>query len=287
MNEFFDLFTRKGMMSAGTRPRVPAGTLLHLPNISKVSEYDCFDSLTCELENLQTCKLSEMAHLLIIEDDPELGPLLKRNLELEGYRVTLAADGKLGLELARQGGAHLILLDLMLPLLDGMTVLKRLRRELINSPVIILTAKGTEADRLDGFRAGCDDYVAKPFSLMELIARIRAVLRRSGYRRRSEVVNCGGLIADPDARSLSCDGRNIPLTPREFDLLFELMSHPDQALSRTHLLDEVWGEQTDVTPRTVDTHIASLRAKVEGNPEHSWQIVTVYKVGYMWKTGCP
>ncbi|HHE46840.1 MAG TPA: response regulator transcription factor, partial [Bacteroidetes bacterium] len=128
-----------------------------------------------------------MAHILIIEDDPHLGPRLKRNLELSGYRVTLASNGRSGLATALSGSTHLIVLDLMLPLVDGLHILRRLRREKVSTPVIILTAKGTEAERMAGFRSGCDDYVTKPFSLMELIARIRAVLRRSGYEARQLV----------------------------------------------------------------------------------------------------
>ena len=225
-----------------------------------------------------------MAHVLIIEDDPDLGARLKENLELEGYRVTLAADGRAGLEQARKGFADLILLDLMLPLLDGLHILKSLRRDLCQVPVIVVTAKGTEAHRIEGFRSGCDDYVVKPFSLMELIARVRAVLRRSGFRERPSVINCGGLVLDPVERTASLNGRSLSLSPREFDLLCMLASHPNQALSRTAMLEDVWGGDADVTDRTVDNHISSLRRKIEENPETPVRIITVYKVGYRWKT---
>jgi len=223
-----------------------------------------------------------MAHILIIEDDPRLGPRLKRNLELSGYRVTLARNGRSGLDCALAGSANLIVLDLMLPLVDGLHILKKMRREHVNTPVIILTAKGSEAQRLEGFRSGCDDYVTKPFSLMELIARIRAVLRRSGYREKHSVINSAGAVIDPEARSVTSDGRDIELSPREFDLLYTLASHPNQALSRNYLLNEVWGEDSDVTNRTVDAHISYLRRKIELNPEAPARIVTVYKVGYKW-----
>lgn len=223
-----------------------------------------------------------MAHILIIEDDPRLGPRLKRNLELSGYRVTLARNGRSGLDCALAGSANLIVLDLMLPLVDGLHILKKMRREHVNTPVIILTAKGSGAQRLEGFRSGCDDYVTKPFSLMELIARIRAVLRRSGYREKHSVINSAGAVIDPEARSVTSDGRDIELSPREFDLLYTLASHPNQALSRNYLLNEVWGEDSDVTHRTVDAHISYLRHKIESNPEAPARIVTVYKVGYKW-----
>jgi len=225
-----------------------------------------------------------MAHILIIEDDPDLGARLADNLKLEGYRVTLAADGRGGLEQAQKGFADLILLDLMLPLLDGLHILKVLRRELSQVPVIILTAKGSEAQRLEGFRTGCDDYVVKPFSLMELIARVRAVLRRSGCRELPSVINSGGLMMDPAERAASLDDRPLALAPREFDLLYALASHPNQALSRTALLEDAWGDDADVTGRTVDNHVASLRRKIEENPETPTRIITVYKVGYLWKT---
>lgn len=224
-----------------------------------------------------------MSHILIIEDDPRLGPRLKRNLELSGFQATLARNGRTGLDCTLVGFADLIVLDLMLPAIDGLHILQRMRKKLIETPVIILTAKGTEDERLEGFRAGCDDYVTKPFSLMELIARIRAVLRRSGVEESLAVINSAGVIINPTARSVSVEDTEIELTPREFDLLREMASRPNQALSRHCLLDEVWGEDADVTHRTVDAHISSLRKKLETHPEDPQRIVTVYKVGYMWK----
>jgi len=228
-----------------------------------------------------------MAHILIVEDDPDLGSRLKKNLELEGYRISLTSDGRSGLDAAKSGSADLILLDLMLPMLDGMHILKMLRRSLDQVPVIILTAKGKEAHRLEGFREGCDDYLVKPFSLMELIARIRAVLRRSGFRDVPSVINSCGFMVDPGARKVTYDGQSLALTPKEFDLLYVLASHPNQALSRGALLDEVWGDEVDVTDRTVDSHVASLRRKIEANPEIPEWIQTVYKVGYRWTMDHP
>lgn len=225
-----------------------------------------------------------MAHILIIEDDPKIGPMLLKSLEFAGYRASLAADGRSGLRQALQGNAQLIVLDLMLPHVDGLHILKRMRGEMINTPVIILTAKGTEAERLEGFRAGCDDYVTKPFSVMELVARIRAVLRRIGWREVPSVINCKGFTIDPGERSVRIDGKPVVLSAGEFELLYTLASRPDQALSRNHLLDEVWGEETDVTHRAVDARILSLRRKIEKDPESPQHIITVYKVGYKWNT---
>lgn len=225
-----------------------------------------------------------MAHILIIEDDPDLGARLRSNLELEGYSVSWVTDGRAGLASARAGRADLILLDLMLPYIDGLHILKELRRDLDPVPVMILTAKGRETQRLDGFRAGCDDYLVKPFSLMELLARVRAVLRRAGFREQPAIVHSCDVVIDPAARVATQDGRSLALTPREFDLLYTLASHPNQSLSRTALLEDVWNGDEDVTGRTVDTHIASLRRKLEPNPEAPTRIVTVYKVGYRWST---
>jgi len=224
-----------------------------------------------------------MPQILIIEDDPEIGPLLERNLKVEGYRVKLVAEGSIGLEAALSGSANLIVLDLMLPEIDGLHILKAMRRELINTPVIILTAKGQEAERLAGFLEGCDDYVTKPFSLMELVARIRATLKRSGYREKPSVFNSAGIVIDPDTRSVQLEDKDILLSPKEFDLLYILASHPNQALSRYYLLDEVWGEDSSVSNRTVDTHISFLRRKIELDPDKPVRIITMHRLGYMWK----
>lgn len=219
-----------------------------------------------------------MPHILIIEDDPRLGPRLKRNLELSGFQVALASNGHSGFDCALSCNADLIVLDLMLPVIDGMDILTKLRKKQIETPVIILTAKGAKSERLRGFRTGCDDYITKPFSLRELIARIRAVLRRSGYQERKTVINSSGFKVDPNSRSVTDSGEQIELTPREFDLVYALASHPNQALSRDYLINSVWGDDSKVTNRTVDAHISYLRQKL--NSRNS--IHTVYKVGYMW-----
>jgi len=224
-----------------------------------------------------------MPHILIIEDDPTLGPMLERSLHYSGYRTTLARNGKSGLETALSGSANLLILDLMLPLVDGLHILNRIRKDNITTPVIILTAKGEESERLDGFRAGCDDYVIKPFSLAELLERIKAVLRRSGYSEQPSVIHSACLMMDPDNRSVTFNENAISLSHREFDLLYALASHPNQALSRRFLLEHVWGDQSDVTTRAIDTRIASIRSQLEDDPDNPERIITVYKVGYMWK----
>jgi DNA-binding response OmpR family regulator len=226
----------------------------------------------------------DVAHILLIEDDPDLGLRLKKNFELEGYRVTWATDGRTGLPAAQSGKADLLVLDLMLPVLDGMHILKTLRRDLNHVPVLILTAKGRETERMEGFREGCDDYVVKPFSLMELIARVRALLRRSGIKEVPSIIHSCGFMIDPGARVVSKDGQALALTPKEQDLLYALATHPNQALSRYSLLEDLWGSESDVTDRTVDSHIASLRKKIETNPDAPERIQTVYKVGYRWTT---
>jgi len=238
--------------------------------------------LTCQSVEAQG---DDLPSILIIEDDPMLGSRLKQNLELTGYCVSLAIDGVGGLSAATQGSADLILLDLMLPQIDGLSILGRLRKEFIQTPVIILTAKGMEADRLDGFRAGCDDYVTKPFSMDELTARIKAVLRRSGYRSTPSAVSSGGLTLDPEKMQAVCNGQTIELRRREFDLLYQLVSRPNRPISRYALLDEVWGEEEDASVRTVDAAIAFIRRKLESVESPKGAIETVYKVGYRWKVG--
>ena len=224
-----------------------------------------------------------MPHILIIEDDPTLGPMLERSLQYSGYRTTLARNGKSGLETALSGSVNLVILDLMLPLIDGMHILNRMRKNNIATPVIILTAKGEEYERLEGFRAGCDDYVTKPFSLAEFLERIKAVLRRSGYSEQPSVIHSAGLMMNPDNRTVTFNEHDVNLSHREFDLLYALVSHPNQALSRRFLLESVWGEKTDVTTRAVDTRIASIRNQLEKSPDNPERLITVYKVGYMWK----
>jgi len=224
-----------------------------------------------------------MHHILLIEDDPDFGPLLKRNLEFHGYSVILATNGVSGLGCALDNRADLILLDLMLPLLDGIHLLERVRRQGIETPVIIVSAKGNEPDRLEGFHAGCDDYLPKPFSFEELLARMRAVLRRCVPVSADRRIESGGIILDTATRNAKAGETILPLTPREFDLLAILMEHPNQALSRYFLFDEIWGDNSDTTVRSVDTHIATLRKKLDDYSDWDAVIETVYKVGYRYR----
>ncbi len=223
-----------------------------------------------------------MPNILLIEDDPKLGPWLKTGLEFAGFRVTLAVTGPQGLSLAAKTDSQLIVLDLMLPYLNGISVLRSVRERRIETPVIILTAKGAEYDKLEGFQHGCDDYITKPFSLKELIARIRAVLRRTGWIETRSIVNSNGITIDPDSREALKNGKPVALTKREFDLLYVLASRPNQALSRDYLINEVWGEDSNVANRAIDARIVSLRRKVEDDSDNPEIIATVYKVGYKW-----
>lgn len=182
-----------------------------------------------------------------------------------------------------RGESDLIILDLMLPYLDGLSLLNELRKNLVQTPVIILTAKGMESDRLEGFRSGCDDYLVKPFSMEELIARIKAVLRRSGFQLDLKAISCGGLTLDPENRVAQFNSRKSSLTHREFDLLYSLASRPNRPLSRYAIMDEVWGDDTDGSVRSVDALIVSLRKKLDAIPGLLCRIETVYKVGYSWQ----
>jgi len=226
-----------------------------------------------------------MTKVLVIEDNANLAFGLTRSLESEGYDVEAAEDGTRGLELARAGSPDLVVLDLMLPGIDGYTILKRLRSEGRDVPVLILTARGEEADKVFGFRLGADDYVTKPFSLSELLARVQAILRRAkaGDRKGEEdhaVEQFGEVTIDTRARSVKRSLAEVALTPKEFDLLLALVRRRGAVVSRLELLKEVWGHQAEVMTRTVDIHIAELRRKLESDPSTPRHILTVWKAGY-------
>ncbi len=224
-----------------------------------------------------------MTKVLVIEDNANLAFGLTRSLESEGYDVETAEDGIRGFELARTGDPHLIVLDLMLPGMDGYTILKKLRAEGKDMPVLILTARGEEADKVFGFRLGADDYVTKPFSLSELLARVQAILRRAKGDRTngdSDVEQFDAVSIDTRARSVKKGESEIALTPKEFDLLLALVRRRGAVASRLELLKEVWGHQAEVMTRTVDIHIAELRRKLEDDPSTPRHILTVWKAGY-------
>lgn len=221
--------------------------------------------------------------LLLIEDDPALSRALTFNLTREGYDVTTAADGETGLEAARSPALDLILLDVMLPGMSGVELLRVLRREGVATPVIILSAKGDEIDRVVGLKIGADDYVAKPFSRPELIARIEAVLRRQ--RREpdrpevSEELVFGPVTIDVGHRQVTVDGDPIHLTTKEFDLLAHMAASPGRIFTRDQLLSRIWGYDYVGDGRTVDVHVSWLRGKLRGSGTHNF-FRTVRGVGY-------
>jgi len=223
-----------------------------------------------------------MTKILVVEDNADLAYGLKNNFEIEGYTVEVVEDGATGLLRARSGEPDLIVLDLMLPELDGYRVLRGLREEGVNVPVLILTARGEEADKVLGFRLGADDYVTKPFGVLELMARVSALLRRSAAAAptRGAVEHFGDVEIDTAARLVRRGGEEIALTPMEFDLLLALLRRRGAVASRLDLLREVWGHTSAVLTRTVDTHIAELRRKLEGDPSAPRHILTVRKAGY-------
>ena len=225
-----------------------------------------------------------MTKVLVVEDNANLAFGLTRSLESEGYDVEAAEDGLRGLEMARTGDPDLIVLDLMLPGMDGYTILKKLRAEGKDMPVLILTARGEEADKVFGFRLGADDYVTKPFSLSELLARVQAILRRAkgGDKHGADaaVEEFGEVSINTLARSVKKGESEVALTPKEFDLLLALVRRRGAVVSRLELLKEVWGHQAEVMTRTVDIHIAELRRKLEHDPSTPKHILTVWKAGY-------
>jgi two-component system, OmpR family, alkaline phosphatase synthesis response regulator PhoP len=232
-----------------------------------------------------------MTRILVVEDNPDLAHGLRSNLEIEGYEVEVAEDGPTGLDRARASRPDLIVLDLMLPGMDGYRVLHELRRDGLDAPVLILTARGEETDKVRGFRVGADDYVTKPFGLLELLARIEALLRRSGAGPRapgaagSAVQRFGDIEVDPSARTVRRRGQPVTLTPKEFDLLQALIQRRGAVASRIELQQEVWGHRAAVLTRTVDTHIAELRRKLEHDPPTPRHILTVRKAGYRFEAG--
>jgi DNA-binding response OmpR family regulator len=225
-----------------------------------------------------------MSTILLVEDEPTLSETLRYNLEREGYSVLTAADGVHGLELARREQPDLLILDIMLPRLDGFSVCRILRQE-SDIPILMLTARQDEVDRIAGLELGADDYVAKPFSLGELLARVRAIMRRtdrqpSGSR---EVLDAGALRVDTGSRRAWRAGAEMTLSQKEFDLLTCLIRNRGMALSRDVLLERVWGYDFLGDSRTVDVHIRWLREKVEPDPGRPIYIQTVRGVGYRFE----
>jgi two-component system alkaline phosphatase synthesis response regulator PhoP len=222
--------------------------------------------------------------ILVIEDDPSILRGLQLNLTLEGYAVRSAGDGETGLALARAERFDLLLVDVMLPRLGGLEVIRELRRDDPDLPVLILSAKGQETDKVAGLQLGADDYMVKPFSLKELLARIGALLRRRRARGETgevkSVKKAGPVEIDLAARRAAVNGRPLELTTREFDLLLHFVSHPDRVFSREQLMESVWGSRYFGTARTVDNFVARLRAHIDDDAEAPRHLETVRGVGY-------
>jgi DNA-binding response OmpR family regulator len=221
-----------------------------------------------------------MPRILIIDDEPEIVRGLEDNLRFEGYETESATDGEAGLALALGRAPDLVLLDVMMPRMSGWEVCRALRARGVDVPVIMLTARAEETDRVQGLELGADDYVTKPFSLRELLARVRAVLRRPGPRQKFEEHAFGDVRVHRRARRVTRGGREVALTRKEFDLLVFLIEHRGEVVTRERLLDEVWGYEHFPTTRTVDTHVLRLRRKFEADPDRPAYLLTVHGQGY-------
>jgi DNA-binding response OmpR family regulator len=218
-----------------------------------------------------------MTRILIVEDNTDLAVGLRNNLEIEGYDVTISDNGVSGLEDFRAQHPDLVVLDLMLPAMDGYRVLREIRSSGSVVPVLLLTARSEEGDKVRGLRLGADDYVTKPFGVLELLARIEALLRRT---RPAAMYRFGTVEVDAGRRTVRRDGVTVALTPMEFDLLIALLRRNGEVVSRIDLLQEVWGHAATVLTRTVDTHVGELRRKLERDPAVPEFILTARKAGY-------
>jgi DNA-binding response OmpR family regulator len=222
--------------------------------------------------------------ILIVEDEENIAKTLAFNFQREGYEVNIAADGPGGLEQIMQAHPDLVILDLMLPGMDGIEVCRKVRAAGLHTPIIMLTARESELDRVLGLEIGADDYVTKPFSLRELMARVHSVLRRSEMAvAHGDALHVGHLRIDLGGREVSVQGRQVELSAKEFDLLHTLVRHRGQVLSREQLLDLVWGRDFFGDPRTVDVHVRWLREKIETDPAKPGLILTVRGSGYKFR----
>ncbi|MDH6521230.1 two-component system response regulator MtrA [Streptomyces sp. SAI-208] len=229
------------------------------------------------------------AHVLVAEDDEMQAELIRRSLLAEGHTATVVHDGRAALDAARRLAPDLVVLDLMLPLIDGFGVCRVLRRD-ADIPVVMLTARSAEDDVLLGLELGADDYVTKPYSPRELMARIRTVLRRSGRaavadRREDPVVRAAGLAVDPVRHEVRCEGAPVECTPAEFEILLAMAAEPERVFSRRQLLEVTRGTDRASTERAVDVHIMNLRRKIEADPRRPARLLTVFGVGYKLSGG--
>lgn len=224
--------------------------------------------------------------ILIIEDDADITNLLRINLQDMGYEVTLAHDGKSGLEKATSSKHDLIILDIMLPGIDGLEICRRVRSAAVYTPIMMLTCRSSELDRVLGLELGADDYLTKPFSIMELMARVKALFRRMEALNsihdadQQKKIRRGAIEIDPDKRTVMKKGQPVHLTAKEFDLLYHFARHPGRVYQRSQLLDIVWGSGFESYEHTVNSHINRLRAKIERDPANPDYILTVWGVGY-------
>lgn len=230
-----------------------------------------------------------MTRILVVEDQRDLALGLRANLEVEGYSVDVASTGEEALRIAGELKPDLVILDIMLPGIDGYEVLAKLRTMRLEVPVLMLTARAEEVDKVRGFRSGADDYVTKPFGVMELLVRIQALLRRGPPRaqqaqRSGQVVRVGDVEVDIDGHMVRRNGEEVSLTPKAFELLLALHRKQGKVASRHELLRDIWGYASSVTTRTVDAHVAELRRKLEADPADPKHILTVWKVGYRLRT---
>ena len=222
--------------------------------------------------------------VLVVEDDRNIAELLQMYLEKEGYAVTIAADGGQGLEKFKAIQPDIVLLDVMMPVMDGWAVCHAIRAE-SRTPIIMLTAKGETSDKVQGLKSGADDYITKPFEMKEVLARVEAVLRRSAGtapEKKARRLTFDKMTIDMDAFELTVDGKKVDTPPKEMELLFYLASSPNRVYTRNQLLDEVWGFDYFGDSRTVDVHVKRLREKLEGVSEQ-WSLKTVWGVGYKFE----
>ena len=221
-----------------------------------------------------------MTRILIVEDDPAMSVALRDGFEFEKYGVEMAADGEEGLRLAARGDHDLMILDVMLPKKSGLDVCKELRRNGSHTPIIMLTARGQEIDKIVGLKLGADDYVTKPFSFLELLARVEALLRRMSRNAAGDEYAFGDVTLDFRTYQATKATLPIELTPREFRILRYFIDHADEVVTRESLLNHVWGYDSSAFTRTVDTHMARLRQKIENTPGEPRHLITVHRVGY-------
>ena len=221
-----------------------------------------------------------MTTILIVEDDPAMTVALRDGFEFEKYTVDMANDGDQAMRMATRGKYDVIILDVMLPKKSGFDICKELREKGDNTPVIMLTARGQEIDKIVGLKLGADDYVTKPFSFIELLARVEAVMRRAQRKKAADQVSFGEVKLDFRTYQATRSDAPLELTPREFSILRYFLDHPNEVVSRETLLNHVWGYDPSAFTRTVDTHMARLRQKIEPTPAEPRHLITVHRVGY-------